>query len=757
MSGSRFTRWSLDGRDWCSGDGRLWVNGRRVGEGRQPHFQHDGTILCAGLETGIVHWVRVMGQATEDNPEGWMPAQDLQPEAPVNGFTANAYGIWAYYTTTGGPQVVCSWGSFPGYADMAVGPNGELALIRHDNGGLVIVRADGKRWLVQPEGAAAPRWHSSGMLAWNDLRDGQVKATFLPWESEMFSFSGAVAPFPIADWQPQHAVCGWVGGVYLTAADERLALADRPGQGVWLPSLHTADLFVDSTARICKVVGWSDALQAVEVHTIPWTSMTQNLRPPVVEPPKPEPPKPEPPKPERPRITIESYEPQEGAAPLDVEVVVRLSGGPATRAELIAYGPEGQELLSTIQREPGLTVVRLALRTPGTWELAAFAKGSGGQDMTGQSRRVQVGAPEPPPVPPQKPPEGAWETITGEAKALALSGEYGAAWGLLRGLGAPPDYAAPLNTEQAWAHLFPGQPYPGTPTPPGPGPDPVQPTPDHPLPADPRRWRGNFLAFPGYPMAFMFPGWPADKRWAFARAYRAAGHTHLPIGIWGAYPGQPTFDFRNDPGGYVRILQELRGHGIEPCVFVHTDAVSGRDPFTRGQLTTWARGYLPHIQHLVRLWCDGWEGNQIDIQWPGFWMGNGTERLAWAINLRGMLGPEAVLYVHFSPERITGWPHYPNHDGPQDEPGWWTRGAKDVYTGILYQRRPDEDERWVLAHTIGGRGADGSVDIGDAARIAGGHWGFQRDFVLFEFARDLDRWQRLVAAVKDHPLIKGWC
>lgn len=315
--------------------------------------------------------------------------------------------------------------------------------------------------------------------------------------------------------------------------------------------------------------------------------------------------------------------------------------------------------------------------------------------------------------------------------------------------------------------LAQGSPTPTTPpstTPPGRPPNPYLPSSTAAPPLPPRdalrRWRGNFLNFPNYEFAFMYPAWDARKQSDFRLAYRAAGHTHLPIGIWGAYTGRGSFDFRSevDQLGFLLLLRELRMADLLPVVFVHTDAISTRAPFTRADLTTWASHYLPSLLPYVACWVTGWEFNQIDQSSPVYWTGKGSEHLAWARSLRSILGPDALLYAHFSPERITGYPNYPDHSGPQDEASWWK--DHNPLNGLLYQRRPDEPERFVLAHTLGGEAVDSSIDVGDVYRISGDRWGLKSqnlDFVFFEHSREFSRWERLTNAVKDHPLVAGFC
>lgn len=276
-----------------------------------------------------------------------------------------------------------------------------------------------------------------------------------------------------------------------------------------------------------------------------------------------------------------------------------------------------------------------------------------------------------------------------------------------------------------------------------------------------RQWRGNFLANGLEPWAFMYPGWDSDRRARFREHYRAHGWTHLPFAVWASYKASGiTYDYHAQPAAFRAILDELLADGMVPCVYCHTDAVPGWGPLSRAHLETWAKNFLPRIASPDVLWCTGFEAGQIDQEWSGAWTGKGKELIGWARTLRGTLGPDAVIYVHWPPERITGYPNYPDHSGPQDEPSWWHEvgGAVD---GLLYQRWPTEDERWVLAHTIGGEAPNehGNMeyDKGDALRIAGGAWEIQKDFVFFEHSRDPQRWARLVAGVATHPLISGWC
>lgn len=282
------------------------------------------------------------------------------------------------------------------------------------------------------------------------------------------------------------------------------------------------------------------------------------------------------------------------------------------------------------------------------------------------------------------------------------------------------------------------------------GPAPVDPPPSS---GDKYAWRGNFLAFPGYEMAFMFPAWSQEKQENFLRDYRAAGHTHLPLSPFARYGGL-EYDFSQDPQVFNNLIKRLKDKGIYVCVMAFTDAFKSHHPRTFDAAVRWASSYIPQLT-AMELCCSGWEFNQININTPEYWCGDGTKHLEWGRFLKGLLPAGVPLYCHFSPERITGWPNYPNHDGPQDEPGWWK--ADNPFDGILYQRRPDEKIEFTIAHTIGGKAEDGSTDVGDAQRINGGHWGISKRFVFFEHSRTQQRWQQIVDRIKGDKRIDGWC
>jgi len=146
----------------------------------------------------------------------------------------------------------------------------------------------------------------------------------------------------------------------------------------------------------------------------------------------------------------------------------------------------------------------------------------------------------------------------------------------------------------------------------------------------------------------------------------------------------------------------------------------------------------------------GPHSNRLYFAWSG------DAHLRIAQTLRQTFGSDALVYCHFTPERITGWPDY-NHTSsdPRGEADWWATGDKSRHlTGILYQRPPDEPEQYTQAHTTGGTDEDGGHDIGDAERIT--HtWGINRTMVAFEFSRDMGRSARLAKVFNPDPRLSG--
>jgi len=320
--------------------------------------------------------------------------------------------------------------------------------------------------------------------------------------------------------------------------------------------------------------------------------------------------------------------------------------------------------------------------------------------------------------------------------------------------------------------------------------------------------RGEFLCAPGFEWAFMYPGWSAEDRRAYRVWCRDQGHTHLFFAPWGAYRNEPAFDFRRDPIGFRALIDEAQAEGFVVVLFCLTDSLPGDEGYTEDEAHRFIRDWLAPFNDIVRAWVLGWECVQInagfdrhvkgdpvvqtivrefsqpltpeeaafnrrrvqrDQQEPGDHMGvpvpqpdprgyqplpPGSDRLYWLWSgdaqhrilqtMRATFGPDRLLGIHYTPERITGWPDYGHtNTDPRGEPDWWHRAGATV-NWILYQRSPDEADDETVAHTTGGRTSDG-VDIGDANRIAGAcTWQLAgKFFTAFEQSRALARCQWL--------------
>lgn len=264
---------------------------------------------------------------------------------------------------------------------------------------------------------------------------------------------------------------------------------------------------------------------------------------------------------------------------------------------------------------------------------------------------------------------------------------------------------------------------------------------------DPYFWKGNFLCFPNYPNAHMYPGWNTEARKTFRTLYAKAGHTHLPVSIYGSYGGV-TYDYTDNLSEFRKILEELKSSSIEPCLFVVTDAVNDKTRITPANAQRFCDATLPRLRDLIKLACLGWELNQVD--------GWGTDRsghdmIDLSKHIRWNL-PTAEIALHLQPN---WWgPHYA--DG--DEWDFW-RDAGEINT-LLFQIRPDSstdingDPSAPDGLYLALRYPHGSGVFGVAGRIVS----LSKKFVMFEHSKDnLTRWEQVRNIVQADSRVRGWC
>lgn len=293
--------------------------------------------------------------------------------------------------------------------------------------------------------------------------------------------------------------------------------------------------------------------------------------------------------------------------------------------------------------------------------------------------------------------------------------------------------------------------------PPPPDPPPVEPPEP---PTDPgwrpsraqcRYWKGNFLALPDHGYSFMYPGHDPATRAKIRRTMVSEGLTHLPFGIWGAYPGLPSFDFRSDPAGFRAILDEMYADHLIPVVFCHTNALPGERIWTKDETFTFLRNYLPQIRsHLAAVASFGWEFPLYDASSPDDWTADGHNQLE-LISVIREAAPGVLVYGHWTPER---WAGLPDRRGNTEGEGWfWAQAKERGAIGLLYNdNNPEFDAAWYrFAEMSSPHGASGGI-VGRMVDNAG------LDCVAFELSRgDLDRWREIKRRVERDGRISGYC
>ena len=259
--------------------------------------------------------------------------------------------------------------------------------------------------------------------------------------------------------------------------------------------------------------------------------------------------------------------------------------------------------------------------------------------------------------------------------------------------------------------------------------------PSNPPPFDDGRWRGNFLALPDYPFAFMYPAWDEQKRLNFCQVYSKAGFNRLPISAWASYAGL-SYDYSSKPDEFRKILSGLKSFGIDPVFFVITDAVNDNTKIGPDKAENFCNSFLPKIRDLVKFACLGWELNQVkgwdehDDPRSGEHMLNLSKYIKWNL-------PTAKLYAHFQPN---WWaPHYEKGD----EWTWW-RDALSI-DGLLHQIRPDAP----IELTGNLQAPDGlylalKYPVPGQPHIEGIKGRMEqlgKKYILFEHSRELRRWE----------------
>lgn len=259
--------------------------------------------------------------------------------------------------------------------------------------------------------------------------------------------------------------------------------------------------------------------------------------------------------------------------------------------------------------------------------------------------------------------------------------------------------------------------------------------------ADILSWSGDFLdARNGFSKpTFMLPGMPRDLQIDVLAQYPG---THVPFGWKTYYPKFPqwTFDYSNNFAKFEGIIDLCLSFQKIPVIFIPIDA--------EDSVSSHIRKITPYLRRLIdgnRLFCLswGWEINDIND-----WTADGDSQLEYLQLLKPLI--DVPLYVHFTPERWSGWPSYNGQDQDKSELSWLIEAKRIGITGLLYQEPFDKpveniEERAFLLDKKNylNPGIKGRVETA----------GLQ--FVLFEHSRDLEHYNAVVDICKKHNT--GWC
>lgn len=239
---------------------------------------------------------------------------------------------------------------------------------------------------------------------------------------------------------------------------------------------------------------------------------------------------------------------------------------------------------------------------------------------------------------------------------------------------------------------------------------------------------------------FMLPGMPVDMQLDVISNYPGS---HIPFGWKTTYPKFPqwAFDCTHSFDQYEAVIDRCFAQKKVPICVIHFDADDSR---TRH--LAHIRPFLDRLLAGGRLVCLqwGWEINDINK-----WAADGDEQLEYIRGLRSIVPLEIPLYVHWTPERWSGWPSFENTVGkPEDEGGEleWLQEARGLgVTGVFYQDWPSKPVSEVLDRALWyekknyqGPGICGRVLTADL------------DFVMYEHSRDpLHRKEIVQAVVRD--------
>jgi hypothetical protein len=111
-----------------------------------------------------------------------------------------------------------------------------------------------------------------------------------------------------------------------------------------------------------------------------------------------------------------------------------------------------------------------------------------------------------------------------------------------------------------------------------------------------------------------YAGLSSSARQSCLRDMQARNYTHMYVYVYNEEDyGGPRFDYYQDPQGFRSLLQEIRGAGLLPVVFLHPDDAPVNKKRPVEELKSRLDALIPVIDSLVSSYVLGLE---LDEYWP---------------------------------------------------------------------------------------------------------------------------------------------
>jgi hypothetical protein len=266
-----------------------------------------------------------------------------------------------------------------------------------------------------------------------------------------------------------------------------------------------------------------------------------------------------------------------------------------------------------------------------------------------------------------------------------------------------------------------------------------------PVPLPPERIlepRSDFLGRWDRPL-FMWGGMTPAEREEQLEWMAGHGYVTVPLAIHNDYPRFPhwQWDWWDRPDLLRAALRDLHADGCVPWLVCHPKPGWSISEHLSRLASLW-----PEVADLVPAVTWGWEINDLGSEWA-----NGSRQLDYLSVLHSLTS--VPIWVHFTPERWSGWPGFDGQEQDRDEVAWLKEAGARGVVGLAYQAPYDQEESAALERMLTIPSPHG-WSPGICGRVTEGA-GLR--FVAFEFARDEARHQRMVSTLSQDARVSGWC